>query len=148
LRRSRNETARLAEAVRGPGGVAEILRDKNQSKFAAGSAYRGYLHGTNFLTRLVSALCLEIANTNQRLHAASVGYSFVCLGHRRDRRELLHHLVVPECALNAHGRLSRPHPTVLSFEQLDLFVEKILRQLIASAEKVSISAPKKEREVF
>lgn len=90
------------------------------------------LHGTNFLSRLVSALGLIFAHADKRLHATSVGDSLVGLRHGCDGSELFHHFVVAEGALDAHSRLARSHSAVLSLEQLDLFVEQILWELIAA----------------
>lgn len=96
------------------------------------SPHRLYLHGTNFLSRLIAAFGLVLAHADQRLHAAAVGDALVGLGHGGDGRELLHHLVVPEGALDDHGGLPSAHTAVLPLEQLDLLVQQVLRQFVTS----------------
>lgn len=85
------------------------------------------LHGTNFLSWLISALRLILAHANKGLHTTSVRYSLIGFRHGGDGGELLYHFVVTECTLNANGCFARPHSPVFSLEQLDLFVEQILR---------------------
>lgn len=57
-------------------------------------------------------------------------HALLRLGHRRDRRELLHHRVVPERALDCEGGVACLDTAVLALQQFDLLVQQILRQLI------------------
>lgn len=57
-------------------------------------------------------------------------HALLRLGHRRNRRELLHHRVVPEGALDREGGVSCLDTAVLALQQFDLLVQQILRQLI------------------
>lgn len=57
-------------------------------------------------------------------------HALLRLGHRRNRRELLHHRVVPEGALDREGGVACLDTAVLALQQFDLLVQQILRQLI------------------
>lgn len=57
-------------------------------------------------------------------------HALLRLGHRRNGRELLHHGVVPERALDREGGVTCLDTAVLALQQFDLLVQQILRQLI------------------
>jgi len=75
---------------------------------------------------------IATSDTNERLHAATIRDSLVSLGHGRYGCKLLDHFVVTKGTLYTNGGLSCSNSAVLSLQQLNLFVQQILRKFITA----------------
>lgn len=100
-----------------------------------------HLHRTNFLTEMIYShnFAINIMFTDERLHATSVWNSLISLRHCRNRCEFSNHFVMSKSALYSRCRLSRSNSAILSFQQLNLLIQKILWQLVTTEWEIKIA---------